>query len=63
MILPPNNQGENIPILITGGPDQQGRVWGSKIKTFKHPKKVFEILANPKNIISPILYLDLKKRP
>ena len=31
------------------------------IKNFKHPKKIFEILATQKNI--PILYLDLKKRP
>ena len=31
------------------------------IRNFKHPKKIFEILATPKNI--PILYLDLKKRP
>ena len=29
------------------------------IRNFMHPKKVFEILATPKNI--PILYLDLKK--
>ena len=31
------------------------------IRNFKHPKKIFEILATQKNI--PILYLDLKKRP
>ena len=31
------------------------------IRNFKHPKKIFEILATPKNI--PILYLDLKKDP
>ena len=31
------------------------------IRSFKHPKKIFEILANQKNI--PILYNDLKKRP
>ena len=31
------------------------------IRNFKPPKKIFEILATPKNI--PILYLDLKKRP
>ena len=30
------------------------------IRKFKHPPKIFEILATPK--ISPILYLDLKKR-
>ena len=30
------------------------------IRNFKHPKKIFEILATPK--ISPILYIDLKKR-
>ena len=30
------------------------------IRNFKHPKKIFEILATQKNI--PILYLDLKKR-
>ena len=30
------------------------------MKNFKHPQKIFEI-ATPK--ISPILYLDLKKRP
>ena len=32
-----------------------------KYQNFKHPKKIFEILATPKNI--PILYLDLKKDP
>ena len=32
------------------------------IRNFKHPKKINEILATPKKI-SPILYLDLKKRP
>ena len=32
-----------------------------KIRNYKHPKKIFEILATQKNI--PILYLDLKKRP
>ena len=31
------------------------------IRNFKHPKKIFEILAAPKNI--PILYHDLKKDP
>ena len=31
------------------------------IRNFKHPKKIFEFLAIPKN--TPILYLDLKKRP
>ena len=31
------------------------------IRNFKHPKKIFEILATQKNI--PILYIDLKKRP
>ena len=31
------------------------------IRNFKHPKKIFEILATQKNI--PILYLDLKKDP
>ena len=31
------------------------------IRNFKHPKKIFEILATPKNI--PNLYLDLKKDP
>ena len=31
------------------------------IRKIKHPKKIFEILATPKNI--PILYLDLKKDP
>ena len=31
------------------------------IWNFKYPKKIFEILATPKNI--PILYLDLKKDP
>ena len=31
------------------------------IRNFKHPKKIFEILATKKR--SPILYLDLKKRP
>ena len=31
------------------------------IRNFKHPKKIFEILATPKNF--PILYKDLKKRP
>ena len=31
------------------------------IRNFKHPKKLFEILATQN--ISPILYLDLKKRP
>ena len=36
MILPPDNQGENIPLLITGGPDQQEQIQdfligGSKI--------------------------------
>ena len=31
------------------------------IRNFKHPQKIFEILATPKN--TPILYLDLKKRP
>ena len=30
------------------------------IRNFKHPKKIFEILATQKNI--PILYLDLKKK-
>ena len=33
----------------------------NNIRNFKHPKKIFEILATQK--ISPILYLDLKKRP
>ena len=32
-----------------------------KNRKFKHSKNVFEILATQK--ISPILYLDLKKRP
>ena len=32
-----------------------------KYQEFQHPKKIFEILANQKNI--PILYLDLKKDP
>ena len=31
MILPPDNQEENIPVLITEGPDQQGRIGGSKM--------------------------------
>ena len=31
------------------------------IRNFKHPKKIFEILATKKNI--PNLYLDLKKDP
>ena len=31
------------------------------IRNFKHPKKIFEILATQKNI--PILFLDLKKDP
>ena len=31
------------------------------IRNFKHPKKIFEIFATPKNI--PILYIYLKKRP
>ena len=31
------------------------------IRNFRHPKKILEILATPKNI--PILYLDLKKDP
>ena len=31
------------------------------IRNFKHPKKIFEILATPKNI--QFLYLDLKKDP
>ena len=36
MVLPPDNQGENIPVLITGGPDQQRQIQdfligGSKI--------------------------------
>ena len=30
------------------------------IRNFKHPKKIFEILATPKNI--PILYLGLEKK-
>ena len=30
------------------------------IRNFKHPQKIFEILATAKNI--PILYIDLKKR-
>ena len=31
------------------------------IRNFKHPQKIFEILATQK--LSPILFLDLKKRP
>ena len=31
------------------------------IRNLKHPKKIFEIFATPKNI--PILYIYLKKRP
>ena len=31
------------------------------IRNFKHPKKIFEILATQKNI--PILYLAIKKYP
>ena len=31
------------------------------IRNFKHPQKIFEILATPKNIL--ILYIDLKKDP
>ena len=31
------------------------------VRNFKHPQKIFEIIAIPKNI--PILYLDLKKDP
>ena len=31
------------------------------IRYFKHPKKIFEILATKKN--TPILYFDFKKRP
>ena len=31
------------------------------IRNFKHPKKIFKIVATLKNI--PILYLDLKKDP
>ena len=31
------------------------------IRNFKHPQKIFEILAAKK--ISPFLYLDLKKNP
>ena len=33
----------------------------NKYQEFQAPPKIFEILATPK--ISPILYLDLKKRP
>ena len=36
-------------------------LYQKKIRNFKHPKKVFDMLTTQK--ISPILYLDLKKRP
>ena len=41
-------------------PPPQKKKKKKNIRNFKHPKKIFEILATEK--ISPILYLDLKNR-
>ena len=55
-------QGDSHIFSIYVGWDPASTIHPQKnIRIFKHPKKIFEILATQKNI--PILYLDLKKRP
>ena len=61
-ITPRRGGGGTLIFSAYVGSDPASTVHPPKnIRNFKHPKKIFEILATPKNI--PILYLDLKKRP
>ena len=56
------SQGGTLIFSAYVGSDPASTVHPKKnIRNFKHPKKIFEIVATPKNI--PILYLDLKKDP
>ena len=56
------SQGDNLIFSACVGSDPASTVHQKKIfRNFKHPKKIFKILATQKNI--PILYLDLKKDP
>ena len=58
----PGGGGGTLIFSAYVGSDPASTVHPKKnIRNFKHPKKIFEILATQKNI--PILYLDLKKDP
>ena len=55
-------QGGTLIFSAYVGSDPASTVHPPKnVRNFKHPQKIFEIIAIPKNI--PILYLDLKKDP
>ena len=61
LALIPGGEGVLYFFFSHVGSDPASTFHPKKIRNFKHPRKIFEILAAQKNI--PILYLDLKKRP